>query len=236
MTIPSPATTAQMTNGEARRSWPPTPADTPAVSSDDKEMLPTASRSRWWLAGVAATVTFACAAIAATAVERAGHTVNVLVVTEFVPAGQPLAAADLRVAHLGGDGLSAVPATAQSRVLGRFAAVALLPGTLLTGGMLAPLDSPPSALLLVTVPLKPGTIPHGLHAGDTVDVLQVADATNAAVTSALLTNNATVWAVNTDPTSGTTSVSLLVPAAAAGSISSAGDNQTVALAVRSLVP
>ena len=105
----------------------------------------------------------------------------VLAIARPVAPGAVIAAADLRDVGLSSDpGLRPIPAAERNRVVGRTAAVALSPGTLLTNAQLASGPSVEPGRAVVGVALKPGQFPPELNVGDPVTVVIAAagDATS----------------------------------------------------------
>lgn len=101
---------------------------------------------------------------------------QVLLVTRAVPAGQMLAAGDVRAVSVVVDpAVEVVPAGSVGQVVGRPAAVPLTAGSLLSAGSVGRRLLPEGARL-VGASLKPGGFPLGLTAGDLVTVLLTADA------------------------------------------------------------
>ncbi|XVU24224.1 SAF domain-containing protein [Actinoplanes sp. CA-054009] len=100
-----------------------------------------------------------------------------LAVSQQVPIGTPISKADLTIAYLNGaGGLSPIPADQASRVLGKQAAVTLVPGTLLTTAQLADKVFPAPGQLLVGISLKATALPATvLHPGDKVQLVQTPD-------------------------------------------------------------
>jgi hypothetical protein len=103
-----------------------------------------------------------------------GSREEVLVVAQPVAAGQVLTGSDVRTARVStGSGLDVVLSGDEASIVGRRAAVALVPGSLLTT---AEVGSPPrvaSGFDVVAVGLKPGAYPPELAAGDRVQVVPV---------------------------------------------------------------
>lgn len=135
----------------------------------------------------------------------AGHRVAVLVLARDVPAGAQLAAADLTVARVSSDGaLAPMPATGRASVVGRYAKVRLLRGSLLVDGALQdrPLVDANSAV--VAIQIGAGALPTGLR--EQSHVWLVLSGTSAATTVV----SATVVSLPTDVSSGGTSLSVSV--------------------------
>src|SRR5512144_2906231 len=176
----------------------PAPPNAPAgtngglASGASQRPLPTAPRlavsarrrrPALWLLGTALVATGG--ALAAAAALSAGHRVEVLAVARPVPAGQVIAAADLRPARVAADpALTPIPAAQLGTVVGRHAAVDLRPGTLLVRAALTSDSIPGVGQALVGVAVKPGQLPaRPLQRGDRVLAVTVPDpgaATDAA--------------------------------------------------------
>jgi hypothetical protein len=163
----------------------------------------------------------------------------VLAIAREVPAGQVLSVRDLATVNVTVDpGLRPVPATERSSVVGRPAAVPLMPGTLLT-----PADLGAPAMLgpdqaVVALALKAGRFPPALTPGAQVMVADTGDAgvgalsdgSSAVLADTPLASSATVVEVDRpEDTQDTTVVSVRVPASAATRLASAGAADRVAL-------
>ena len=119
-----------------------------------------------------------------------------------------------------------IPATQRSGVLGRPAAVRLVPGSLLSPDEIGDGAALPQGMALVGAILKPGQFPLGLAPGDTVALVSApASGAGVVVTADSVAEppTATVVAVDraTDAT-GNTAVSLPLPTNAASLIAGAG--------------
>lgn len=108
----------------------------------------------------------------ATMTAGSDHRQSVLIIRRPVPAGAVLSADDLAAVKMApAKGVAFIAAADQSKVVGRPAAVPLLPGSLLVGAELgspAGLDDGQAA---VGILLEPGRFPPGLRAGDHVAVV-----------------------------------------------------------------
>jgi hypothetical protein len=114
------------------------------------------------------------------AAAQLGERVSVLAVARPVSAGQVIAAADLKAVSAADDAtLGLIPASSAGSVVGRTAAVPLLPGTLLTRAVLGDPQDPPAGKVTASLALKPGQYPQGLQPGASVAVF-VASAAPAA--------------------------------------------------------
>lgn len=175
----------------------------------------------------------------------AGSRHPVLAMSSSVPQGARISASDLRLVRVADDpGLSPIPSSQEDSVIGRRAAVTLVPGTLLT-----PADLSSSPLLgageaSVGLDLKPGQFPAGLAPGESVVVIQTqaqaqaqappASGTPGSPTNAnVLVDRATVISVTPpNPSSGTSDeqVTLALPADLATEVVSAASAGQIALA------
>ena len=207
-----------VTSNGTTRAASPLPA-TPALTSSTQR-----NRSR---VAAGALILVACTLAAVVVYGRVGDRRAVLAVARSVDVGETLDASDLRVVHVSSEpGVHTVPATQRSRIIGRPAAVRLVPGSLLSPAEIGDGAGLPDGMALVGAILKPGQFPLGLAPGDTVALVAVpASGAGVVVTadSAAAPPTATVVAVDraADAT-GNTAVSLQLPATAAPVIAGAG--------------
>lgn len=133
----------------------------------------------WIVAGVVLVV--GCALAFGLASIRATGGEQVLAVARPVPAGQVLQAADFRVVRVAPSaGVQPVLVTAEAAMVGRPAAVALVPGTLLTAADVGTLPAGMAGMAVVPMALKAGAYPPSLGAGAWVEVVPVATSTSGA--------------------------------------------------------
>lgn len=184
------------------------------------ERLPRSRRQRrpgMVAAGVALIGGFAT--VAAGLVARSDHSVSVLAVARPVAVGQVLSPADLRVARISGSGVSAMSASSMSLVVGETATSSLTPGMLLQSSMLTRSPVPGAGLQVVAVAEKSSLVPAGVAAGRSVSLIQVPAAGGGHTGGGgVLVDRALVVAVRTDPTGGTTVLSVEVPASLAPTV------------------
>ena len=136
----------------------------------------------WIVGGVLLVV--GCALAFGVASLRVARGEEVLAVARPVAAGQVVQAGDLRVVRVSpASGLDPVSSSNEAAVLGRPAAVALVPGTLLTA---ADLGAPPPAAGsdVVALALKAGAYPPSLGPGERVEVVPVVGAAGTSSGSA----------------------------------------------------
>jgi len=141
-------------------------AATKAVAArDGLRVAPAGRRSLpWVLAGLLLVVV--CALAFAVTSSRLGQRQAVLAIAHAVPAGHLVDHSDLAVVRVSVDpGLRPIAASAQATVVGRPAAVPLLPGTLLTEAALGAPSALRTGEAVVGLALKPGQFPPGLAAG-----------------------------------------------------------------------
>jgi len=169
-------------------------------------------------------------------VQRAGRTVDVLVVARPVPVGQSVTAADLSTARAGGSGFAAMAAGRLEQVLGQTAAVALHPGQLLVEDMLTAVAVPAPGRAVVGLALRWGQLPgDGVDAGDRVRIVAVpgrADGTAAAAGNRppVLAGEATVLSVrDASDGAGTVVVTVEVPEGDADVLAAHGSAGQVAV-------
>jgi hypothetical protein len=110
--------------------------------------------------------------------QQVNHQVPVLLVTQAVPAGTQLTAADLSSTSVVlGAGVAAIPARQEHQVLGLVAATDLKPGTLLAAAELTATLPPSRNQQLVPIAIKPSQLPaSGLAPGDQVMVVSAPSA------------------------------------------------------------
>ena len=148
--------------------------------------VPTGRRRQvpWIVTGVLLVV--GCALAFGVASLRIAKGEQVLAVAQEVPVGHVLQASDLRVVRVSpASGLDPVLASAEATFLGRPAAVALVPGTLLTPADLGPSPLGAGAFDVVALALKAGAYPPSLGPGEQVDVVPVIGGTSTSSAAAL---------------------------------------------------
>ena len=204
------------------------------------ERLPKpAPRRRPGLAALAVMLVVGCSAVSASLVFASGDTTAVLTVVRAVPVGQALTAADLGTADISGSGVTAIAAATRDKIVGLTAAVDLVPGSLLTDGMVTREAVPGPGQAVVGLSLKPGLLPDAeLRAGTTVMLVRLAAPTGTPASadverngSKVLVPRARVLSETSDPTTGGRLVSLLVERSMAAEVSRAAAAGTVALVV-----
>ena len=188
------------------------------------------------LVGVAAVVLGALLALALyTSVDRRQA---VLAVRRPVAAGQVIAPEDLRQVRVStADGITPVPVSRSATVVGKSAAVALVPGTLITSDHVGAPSSLQAGQAIVGVALKAGQAPAALPPGTRVQVVTTVkgggtDQARPVVltSSAVVAPAAAANGAQAKPTtSAITVVSLIVPANEAPAVAAAAADGQVSL-------
>lgn len=139
------------------------PADPPAPISTG------VSRRSYPLVGAGLLAALVGALLFATIAGGSDHRRSVLVVARPVAAGDPVSAADVTAVKIRpAKGMGFMEASARDDVVGRPAAVALVPGSLLVPAQLGSPAGLPYGQAAVGLVLDPGRYPPGLRAGDHV--------------------------------------------------------------------
>lgn len=131
------------------------------------------SRRRPRLLAGSAVLLVSCTALFVTTYVKAGRQVPVLGIGKAVPQGAVITSGDLQIVRIATSGpISPVPASAAGRVVGRRAAVGLVPGSLLTMSELSSGPAIPIGAAIVGVSVKASQLPaDGLTSGQQVDVV-----------------------------------------------------------------
>ncbi len=169
---------------------------------------------------------------------------TVLAVQRTVAPGAVIAAEDLMQVRVSpAAGITPIPVSRSATVVGKTAAVALVPGTLVVAGQLGSPATLQAGQALVGLALKPGQAPAGLKAGTRVEVIDTTRTASATdqpkpivLTSAAVVapvDNGDKTAANGTKTAanGTTLVSLTLPAADAPAVAAAAMDGRVSLVV-----
>jgi hypothetical protein len=197
-------------------------------------------RRRPALVALGVLVVLGCAGISGALVLGSSDTTPVLTVTRAVPAGHVMVGGDLAPAEISGTGLTAIAAASTADVLGMTAAVGMVPGTLLSPGMLTDRPVPGPGQAVVGLALTAGLLPvPELVPGARVMVVRVPAAGSSAPAAesgtepsgGVLVPEAGVLSVAADQTGGGWLVSLVVDADAATDVARAGATGTASLVV-----
>jgi hypothetical protein len=160
-----------------------------------------------------------CATVAASLVAGGDHAFAVLALARDVPAGQVVSAADIRVAHISGSGVSAMSASSLQQVVGETAVESLPAGTVLQPAMLSRAPVPATGLQVVAIAEKAALVPAGVTSGRDVSLVLVsANAGQDGSAGSVIVPRARVVGVRSDPTGGITVLSVEVPAASAPAV------------------
>jgi hypothetical protein len=214
----------------------PTTTSAPAADGLDRGRLqtplPTRERHPGYVA-LAVALIVGLAAVGAYLYVQAGAKFPVVTVVRGVPAGHVIERSDLSTQAVD-TGVTAIAAADMDSVVGKTAAVQLLPDMLLMRSMVTDASALSASVALVGVALKPGQVPDGLGAGDTVQILQLPgrDAIAGPLgLSRALVDKAQVYSVRPDPSlGGGILVTVLVPAVSVPAVTAASGTGLAALA------
>jgi hypothetical protein len=145
------------------------------LSSTASRRLPVPPRERKPALAALAVLLILGGALATTLlVMRSGDRISVIRVKEQIGAGQQFTEAALEEVQIADTGIDYVLWSQRQSVVSSFAAVTLLPGTILTDnmGVTASRELGPGKAM-VGLSLKPGQLPQHLEAGDRVQVIRV---------------------------------------------------------------
>lgn len=166
-----------------------------------------------------------------------GGKVSVIKVAKAVPAGQTIVAGDLTTAQMSSDDIPAYAGNHMNEVVGKTAAVGLVPGEVLNNAMVTTRPATPSGYVVAGVSLKPGALPAGgVSAGAQVMVIVLqsqssgSSASGAGSGATILEDSVRVSASAASPDGTSTIVSLLIPKTDAAQLAQANNAGLVALA------
>ncbi|MEV5413922.1 hypothetical protein AB0K60_34465 [Thermopolyspora sp. NPDC052614] len=204
-----------------------------APSKPAARRLPTAPRERKpALAALAVLLIIGGAMITVTLVLRSGDRVSAVEVVRRVGAGQQMTLQMLKEVQIADDGVRYIPWEQRQQVTDYYAAVDLVPGTLLNAGMLVEKSTelrPGKAVLGLS--LKPGQVPPQLLVGDRVQVIYV-PGDNSGKPQVLAANARVNWISGVDEAGGgdTRSVEVIVDSGISHIIAAYASSQQIALA------
>jgi len=204
----------------------------PAPQSEPGRELPTQSRRYGQYAAVAAFLV-ACALGGRLLAQRLGDTTPVIALSGEVAKGDQVERSDLVSTSVSGVP-GAIPVADVDQVVGRYAAVDLLPGQILTTDATTTATVPAAGEMLVGLSLEPTRIPDGLELGDTVRVLVVPPVDTVRVSDLdkpkVLVTDASVYSVQgVSTTGGSQRLTLVVPEDAADTVAAYGAAGQVAV-------
>lgn len=210
-------------------------AGAPAAPPPPAPRLPQVQRQRrLGMAAFATLLIVGFGALAGALVLRSGDRVSVVTVVQPVPAGAQLERADLGVTDVAVDGIPTVPAAQLASLVGQFATVPLISGTLLSPVAFSQEALPDRGQAVVGLQLAAGQLPSdGLRSGDVVRVVLVADNPSGAALAArslVLVERARVLQTTSDAVNGGTAVTVLVDEAEATGLTIAAARGQVAVA------
>jgi hypothetical protein len=180
------------------------------------------------------------AALSASLVAGGNRTVAVLALARDVPAGHVVVPGDLRIARISGSGVSALAASAQTMVVGETATSSLPAGTLLTSAMLTRDPVPAAGAQVVAVAVKSGLVPSAVTAGRDVSLVLITPlggrSAGGSGAGGVLVPSARVVDVSTDPTTGSTMLSVVVSSALAPQVAQASAGGELAVTLLPVTP
>lgn len=180
------------------------PAVPTREARNEPNRLPSPIRVRRPILAIASiALVFASIAIFVSIYSRANHQVTVIAITRSVQPGARITASDLGPANVVVSGkVSPVPIALARDIVGKFAAVALMPGSLLTMADVSSIHPLASGDAVVGIAVKDGQLPSsGVEPGDEVMVVQTG------------TPGSPAPATSTGPGGAETSTGVLVPSA-----------------------
>lgn len=209
-------------NGTKRRTGSRSPAPPPALSTRR-------NRTRIVLgAALMVVAAFAAAVLYADAGERDAF----LVVAKRVPAGQVIAADDLTETLAAIDGAMAVSASQRASMVGRVAAVELVPGSLLSSAHVSDARPDGADEAVIAARLDEGRAPADLTVGDSVLLYEVPAEGDDEVTAAPVAGRVVAIETAADGSSVVVSVAVAPADARRAAVAAARGRLTLALAPR----
>ncbi|WP_219463132.1 hypothetical protein [Nonomuraea rhizosphaerae] len=194
--------------------------NTAGLSGPASRKLPVPPRERKPALAALAVLLILGGALATTLlVLRSGDRVSAIRITQQIGAGQQFTANALEEVQIANTGIGYVSWSQRTEVLKSFAAVTILPGTLLTNemGVRASAELGPGKAK-VGLALKPGQAPSGLQQGDRVQVVYVPGRTTQ-TESRVLAQSALVQSVGDGGRAGgSLQITVIVDAAASPAI------------------
>lgn len=207
-----------------------TPTSTSRAASTAPSPVKPRRNTRAMLLGVV--VAILCGLLAVWAVNRAGTTRSVVVVTSDVAAGDQITEKDLSTTQVnGGEDLSTVPADNLRSLIGRRANTSIPAGSLANDSAFVSRLAPRSGDVILGVALAPGQLPHtGLQKGDVVRIVLTApDSASKSAPTAAEPITAVVLAVGDSDRNGRRLVDLSVPNGDADRAAKAAGTEKIAV-------
>lgn len=170
--------------------------DTAGLSGPASRKLPVPPRERKPALAALAVLLILGGALATTLlVMRSGDRISAIRITQQIGAGQPFTEQAMEEVQIADTGIDYVSWSQRQQVLDSFAAVTILPGTLLTNNMgVKASDELGPGKAKVGLALKPGQAPAGVQSGDRVQIVHVPGRTSQAE-SRVLAQSALVFSV-----------------------------------------
>lgn len=209
------------------------------VGRSEQKRIPVPPRERKpAMAALAVLLIVGGALVSAYLVTMSGQRVPVIRIAQPVAAGQRIPISAIQEVRISASGLDTIPWADRGRVAQTFATVNLVPGALLTNGMIGTDASVAKGTVVVGLALKPGQLPAGgVRAGDRVALYSVAgqNGQSGGPAGAVLAPVATVYDVvragRGDVESDQVQVSVAVPTGQAGAVTQAASAGAVAVAL-----
>jgi hypothetical protein len=147
----------------------------PGLGAAAAQRLPVPPRERKpALAALAVILILGGALVSAYLVMASGQRVNAVSISQPVAAGQLIPDSALKQVQIGNTGIQFINWTERTKITRSYAAVNLVPGTLLTNGMLAADTDAAKGRVIIGLELKPSQVPAGgLSLGDKVALYAV---------------------------------------------------------------
>ncbi|MEV0967313.1 hypothetical protein [Microtetraspora glauca] len=205
----------------------------PGLSGPASRKLPVPPRERKPALAALAVLLILGGALATTLlVLRSGDRVSAVGIVQQVGAGQLITASAIKEVQIADTGIDYVPWRYRSEVETTYAAVTLLPGTLLTSAMVTKSSEelgPGKAI--VGLALKAGQAPVGMRKGDVVQVIYVPAGGKGTAQQRVLAPGARVHSVGAPGRSGSGLVSVVVDTAISPTVAAYASSGEIALAV-----
>jgi hypothetical protein len=208
-------------------------SERPALSGPASRKLPVPPRERKPALAALAVLLILDGALATTLlVMRSGDRVSAVRITQQIGTGQFVPAGAIQEVQIADTGSEYVPWRYHDRVVTTYAAVTLLPGTLLTERMVTTASEelgPGKAI--VGLALKAGQAPVGLTKGDVVQVIYVPAAGRGTAQQRVLAPSARVQNVGAPGRTGSGLVSLVVDSTISPTVAAYASSGEIALTV-----
>ncbi len=222
----APTSDAGPTASRRGRGSAPAPPAAPRLPQPQRQR-------RLGLAALAVVLVVGFGALAGALVLRSGDRVSVVSVVRPVAGGVQIQRADLGVVDVAVEGIPTVPAAQLPSLVGRYAVVPLISGTILSPVATTDQARPGPGQAVVGLQLAPGRLPaDGVRSGDVLRLVRIAGDAQALEAGAdpVVVPRATVIVADADGVSGATAVTVLVDEAQATALTVASARGEVAAA------